>query len=104
VTSFDRTGEQKPEPARCRGCAAEIYFLKTESGADMPVDRKRASVVTLDGRVVQGYPPHWGSCPARQQFKRPTAADKKQKGEVSKKEAQQAFAAIREKLGDEDPK
>lgn len=43
-------------PAKCKGCAATIYWVKTPAGKNMPVD--------ADGT------PHWSSCPKAKDFKR----------------------------------
>ena len=43
------------DPGRpCDGCGKNIYFVKTKSGAWMPVE--------FDGT------PHWGKCPNREEF------------------------------------
>jgi hypothetical protein len=52
-------------PARCKGCNAEIYWLKTPGKKNMPVDP--------DGT------PHWGSCPKRDQFKKGQKGKKREK-------------------------
>lgn len=43
-------------PAKCRGCGAEMYWIKTTAGKNMPVD--------ADGT------PHWATCPERARFKK----------------------------------
>ena len=78
--------------AKCRGCGAEIDFIRTPAGKSMPVDpepvlywpRTRGSgkVVNLKGAVVSctfdgpmtepgeyGYVPHWATCPVADRFK-----------------------------------
>lgn len=44
----------------CRGCGAAIEWWLTPRNASMPLDH-----VTLI--------PHWGTCPARDQFRKPKA-------------------------------
>lgn len=46
--------------ALCRGCKAEIYWIKTPAGKAMPVDP--------DGT------PHWATCERAADFKRPAKA------------------------------
>lgn len=91
-----------PKEARCRGCGAEIYFVTTTGGAEMPCDRRRATVVTSDGRVVQGYPPHWGTCPQQKNFRRPPRSTAKKDDKDLEKTAQETFAALRQELGEDD--
>lgn len=82
---------------KCKGCGAEIVFVKMKSGKSMPCDpeptpywEKRGGetkVVTQDGLVVSGdisrmphghsgeatgvgYIPHWATCPAANQFRK----------------------------------
>lgn len=43
------------DPRRCRGCQALIWFVKTEKGKSMPVEK--------DGT------PHWGRCPKSDRFR-----------------------------------
>lgn len=77
---------------RCRGCNAEITWVRTEAGKPMPCDpvamwlvpdeKYDGTVVTLGGRTVRGYViarwrrgavaghrPHWITCPAADQFR-----------------------------------
>ncbi len=43
------------DPRRCRGCQALIWFVKTEKGRSMPVEKDGA--------------PHWGRCPKSDRFR-----------------------------------
>lgn len=69
----------------CRGCHAQIRWVKTEAGKAMPVDL--VLTTTTDPKVVlygpdgtrleqqpgverTGHVPHWASCSVREQFKR----------------------------------
>jgi hypothetical protein len=77
---------------KCKGCGAEIIFIKTAGGKAMPCDanpvvyweRKGAKnkIVTPNGKVKScelsgeveratgmGYIPHWATCPAAERFK-----------------------------------
>ena len=79
--------------ARCKSCGAEIVWVKTRAGKDMPCDpglipfwakfKATSKVVTLDGDVVSclldgdpdeisgvGRIPHWATCPNAAQHKR----------------------------------
>jgi len=44
------------QPKKCNGCAAQIYWVKTEKGKFMPCDE--------DGT------PHWATCPNAKKFKK----------------------------------
>lgn len=79
--------------ARCKGCGAEIIWVKTCKGKSMPCDpdprlyRQERSgkerVVTQNGEILAcridtplegstgyGYIPHWSTCPAQRKFKK----------------------------------
>lgn len=43
--------------SKCKKCPARILWWKTPKGKMMPLDLKT-------------YEPHWGSCPARDEFKK----------------------------------
>ena len=78
---------------RCKKCGAEILFIKTPAGKNMPCDPAAATywkdsngkgrVVTPNGEVVScsfdgnpdeatgiGYIPHWGTCSRPDEFRR----------------------------------
>lgn len=52
-------------PTQCQYCGAKIYFLRTIAGERMPVEEKRQSVLTSDGRLAIGYAPHFPHCSGR---------------------------------------
>lgn len=77
----------------CRGCGAEIIFIKTANGKAIPCDpgtvtyweRKGAKdkIVTPNGEVIScdyegkvgketgvGYIPHWATCPEADRFRK----------------------------------
>ncbi len=79
--------------ACCQGCKAPIIWVKMGPRADgkpggtMPVDapwrygdgqrnlvvldeKKRGKLLVKPGPEVLGREPHWGTCPARQRFKK----------------------------------
>lgn len=79
--------------AKCRGCGAEIIWIKTPAGKSMPCDSEpvpywqkagaSGKVVTPNGEVIscefsgelsratgRGYIPHWSTCPAAGSFKK----------------------------------
>ena len=79
--------------ARSKSCGAEIVWMKTKNGNDMPCDpalvpfwakfKAKGKVVTLEGDVVScefdgdpdditnvGRIPHWATCPFAKQHKR----------------------------------
>lgn len=88
---------------RCRGCGAEIVFVKTAGGKAMPCDNApityRAApdgetIVTPNGEVTKGimvapgtadatgwgYRPHWAACHAATQFRKPRTSQNAGKG------------------------
>lgn len=75
--------------SRCRGCGAEIEWLRMKSGKAMPVDPEPVFVqeggnrvfITDEGETITGtaaeentgkvgFVPHWATCPAAGQFRR----------------------------------
>lgn len=58
--------------ANCKGCGAEIIWLKTKNGKSMPCDANKVTIITENGETVTGYVPHWATCPKYKQFKRST--------------------------------
>ena len=79
--------------AKCKGCGAEIIWIKTPYGKSHPCDPKpviywarqkgKGKVVTPNGEVIScefkgemdkatgyGYVSHWSTCPEAQQFRR----------------------------------
>ncbi len=86
---------------RCRGCGAEIIFIKTENGKTMPVDMEELTIipeagspqlfVTGEGKVihgwiagdacgepdtVQGYISHFVTCPNADCFRKKRKKDR----------------------------
>lgn len=55
--------------SKCKGCGAEIVWIKTPAGKAMPCDPNKVIIVTDEGETVAGYTPHWASCPAAKRFK-----------------------------------
>ena len=47
-------------PSTCKGCGAQIYWVRTPKGKNMPVDP--------DGT------PHWSTCPKASAFKKAKAS------------------------------
>ncbi len=79
--------------AKCKGCGAEIIWIKSGGGKSIPCDpeqvlywersREKGKVVTTNGEVLScvfegdpqtatgiGYVSHWSTCPCAGQFKR----------------------------------
>ena len=79
--------------AKCRGCGAEIIWIKTDNGKSMPCDPEQVTywagkglsqkIVTPNGEVLScklngypqsatgiGYIPHWATCPKALDFKK----------------------------------
>lgn len=54
----------------CRGCGVYIEFIKTKAGKDMPVDPLPVRVITEKGIIVEGFIPHWATCPQADKFRK----------------------------------
>lgn len=80
------------ERPKCKGCGAEILWMKTELGKYMPVDLVKITVrlicvTTLldkDGVThsnpkpgVIGWRPHWQTCPKAEEFRKQSAGQTK---------------------------
>ena len=57
--------------AKCTACDAEIKFIRTENGRQMPVDTKPITVITSLGKTIKAWTPHWIHCPAADRFRKP---------------------------------
>jgi hypothetical protein len=55
--------------ARCNACGAEIRFIRTEKGRQMPVEPKPITVITSLGKTIQAFVPHWTTCPGASQHR-----------------------------------
>lgn len=53
----------------CRSCKAGIYMIRSEKGKYIPCNRKRLTVVTLEGKTVSGYESHFATCPFAGQYR-----------------------------------
>jgi hypothetical protein len=49
--------------SKCKGCQAEIVWIKTVNGKNMPCNAEKITIVTEEGQTVVGYIPHWATCP-----------------------------------------
>ena len=82
--------------SKCKGCGADIVWIKTTAGKAMPCDaepklykadkRGKAIFITPNGETIKGsevfqpediqkatgvgYIPHWATCPAAKTFKK----------------------------------
>lgn len=56
--------------AKCRSCDADIVWLKTAAGKDMPVDAASASP---EDQVFDAkkHKPHWATCPNADRHRKP---------------------------------
>ena len=57
------------EQSKCKGCQADIVWIKTTNGKNMPCDPKKVVIVTENGETVSGYISHWATCPQYKKFK-----------------------------------
>lgn len=93
---------------KCKGCGAEIRWLKLPSGKSMPVDpdpipywedrHGSHKILTPNGEVITctrtgeagketgvGYVPHWATCPEEKQFRKKPATQRKEDDTMEKK-------------------
>ena len=71
---------------RCKGCGAEIRWIKTAAGKNMPLDFQPVrfyvnmkNLVDDEDRweVINGHQAHWATCPNATEFKRKKRAFKR---------------------------
>jgi hypothetical protein len=79
--------------SKCKACGAEIWWIRTENGKDMPVNEQPIpfvpgagprTYITEEGRTMRGrdwrtrdpyryelgYVPHWVTCPKADSFRK----------------------------------
>lgn len=54
---------------KCKGCGAEILWIKTKNGKIMPCNTDKTTIVTSQGETITGHVPHWATCPKAKDFK-----------------------------------
>jgi hypothetical protein len=60
-----------PQTRACRECGKLVVWIQlVETARWMPCDPRPAWLVSGDGRKLEGYRPHWGSCPGADKVKR----------------------------------
>ena len=55
--------------AKCKGCNADIIWIKTKNDKIMPCNAEKITIVTTQGETIIGHVPHWVTCPKSQNFK-----------------------------------
>ena len=55
--------------SKCKGCQAEIIWIKTTNGKAMPCNPEKVTIITEKGETISGYIPHWATCPQYKKFK-----------------------------------
>lgn len=55
---------------RCKECNAEIKFIRTIKGKQMPVDAKPIKGITETGVMISVYTPHWATCSNPNKFRK----------------------------------
>lgn len=46
---------------KCKSCGADIIWIKTLAGKQMPCDPKRRQIITTVGQMYRGYESHWAT-------------------------------------------
>lgn len=49
--------------AKCKSCGADIVWIETVKGKNMPCNSEKTTIVTEDGKTITGHIPHWATCP-----------------------------------------
>lgn len=85
VAALEKEDKQQDEPqvakgsqkvSKCKGCGANIKWIKTDAKKNMPLDAKpvkyyrRARTSPFSYFMDEGYMPHWATCTAAQKFKK----------------------------------
>ena len=64
---------QQRKRSVCKGCGAEILWIRTVEGKFAPIDFKQKSFFVLAGddsaALWQGHEPHFASCPNAERFR-----------------------------------
>lgn len=85
----------------CRECGEQIFFIRTQSGAKMPVNKDQVGynlggkdrIVTPNGEILSvtitdhpesglGYVPHWSTCSGTNRFRDTHISNKLKKKKV----------------------
>jgi hypothetical protein len=58
----------------CKACNAELIWVKMQSGRVMPCNATPQKFILINnekkiGCLVEGYIPHWATCPKAKNFK-----------------------------------
>lgn len=65
---------QQPKKSICKGCGAEILWIRTVAGQFAPIDLKEKSFFVLVGddsaALRKGHEPHFVTCPNADRFKK----------------------------------
>lgn len=56
--------------AKCKGCNADIIWIKTKNDKIMPCNAEKTTIVTTQGETIIGHVPHWATCSKSQNFKK----------------------------------
>jgi hypothetical protein len=59
--------------SKCRGCKADIIWIKTEKGKSIPIDAKPIKAYSrgLHLYILEDvHLPHWSTCPDAEQFRK----------------------------------
>ena len=65
--------------SRCKGCGADIAWVRMRTGGNMPVDFESIKVVVVrkelhsdeaPGSMITAHNPHWATCPDAESFKK----------------------------------
>ena len=54
----------------CKKCGEPIHFVPTPQGKLMPCELNIVTIITTNGRIEQGYIPHWDKCPGADEVRK----------------------------------
>ena len=75
----------------CRECGEQIFFIRTQSGAKMPVNKDQVGynlggkdrIVTPNGEIIAvRYVPHWSTCSGANRARKVSPVPKNKKKTV----------------------
>jgi hypothetical protein len=67
--------QENREPGTCKGCGAQVVWVKMPSGKRMPLDAKAQQMIQVSndgqrGRVLTVHTSHFATCPKARGFRR----------------------------------
>ena len=81
--------------ATCKLCGAEIHWVKTSKGKNMPLDDKPFKAFTMNEdrtvNFVNAFMPHWSTCPNAGEFRKSRNIEREERTDTIAKRQQKMF-------------